>query len=250
MSALKSYHDFCHAHGFPIEPTADTLSFFLTYRSLILCPQTLSSYLSGICDQLEVFYPRVCKLCRLPVVGHTLAGIHCVHSVHIHCKRPLVPADLQLLISEHGATLDHNDLLFLLQVLVGFNQLLQLTELCSPDDDCLYNVCKYMKRYSLIIDADTVHILLPTHKADKIFSRLHLLIRRDTSPIFPLPSSVPHPPRRPLPMAPRPVVKGRQLDSPLFVVYCLSTMSWGTPCVQEVPPPLQPLVSTMTKYTP
>ena len=35
-SALKSYHCFCQAHDFPLKPTTDSLSFFLTYCSLHL----------------------------------------------------------------------------------------------------------------------------------------------------------------------------------------------------------------------
>ena len=91
-SALKSYHEFCHLHQLSPEPAVDSLSFFLTYRSLQLRPQTLSSYLSGICNQLEVFYPQVRELRRAPIVRHTLAGIHRVHGTNARCFPPTFSA--------------------------------------------------------------------------------------------------------------------------------------------------------------
>ena len=32
-SHLQSYVDFCDAHGFPLDPTPDTLSFYIVYMS-------------------------------------------------------------------------------------------------------------------------------------------------------------------------------------------------------------------------
>ena len=133
-SALQSYHSFCHLHNFPLDPTVNILGFFLTFCSLNLRPQTLSSYLSGICSQLEIFYPQICELCRLLIVCRTLAGIHCVHGTATKRKRPLLPTNLDLLLNAYSSSPHHDNLLFLTQVLVGFNQLLRLAELCAPND--------------------------------------------------------------------------------------------------------------------
>jgi hypothetical protein len=62
-SALNSYLTFCHAHGFPIDPTPDTLSFFAIYTSSHINPKSIDSYLLGICWQLEPFFPDVHMLC-------------------------------------------------------------------------------------------------------------------------------------------------------------------------------------------
>jgi hypothetical protein len=58
-SALQSYLSFCSAHDFPPDPTPDTLSFYTVYISHFLKPNTVKSYLSGICSQLESTYPDV-----------------------------------------------------------------------------------------------------------------------------------------------------------------------------------------------
>lgn len=73
--ALHSYIHFCNLHGFPLEPTADTLSFYLTFASFLFEPQTLSCYLSRICSQLELYIPS-CRAARQSyLVTRTLAGI-------------------------------------------------------------------------------------------------------------------------------------------------------------------------------
>ena len=46
-STLNSYLEFCCLHKFPIEPTADTLSFFTVYMCHHIRPSSVDSYLSG-----------------------------------------------------------------------------------------------------------------------------------------------------------------------------------------------------------
>jgi hypothetical protein len=58
-SALNSYLTFCKMHNFPIEPTEETFSFFIVYMSTHIKPDSVNSYLSGICNQLEPFFPDV-----------------------------------------------------------------------------------------------------------------------------------------------------------------------------------------------
>ena len=186
-SALQSYHRFCHAHQFPPEPTADTLSFFLTYQGHSLRPQTLSSYLSGICNQLEIVYPQVRTLQQSLIVKRTLTGIHRVHGVAVKRKRPLLPSDLQFVIDRLGSSSDHDDLLFVSQILIGFNQLLHLAELCISDNPQLFDVRLFMRRFDVSIQPDFVHLLLPGHKADKFFAGSHLLLQPSPSPIAPIP---------------------------------------------------------------
>ena len=60
-SALNSYLSFCKIHNFPIEPTEETLSFFVVYMSTHIKPDSVNSYLPGICNQLEVYFPNVRK---------------------------------------------------------------------------------------------------------------------------------------------------------------------------------------------
>src|SRR5882762_3206589 len=58
-SALNSYITFCNLHTLPIDPTPDTLSFFVVFLCTYIKPDSVNSYLSGICRQLEAFYPDV-----------------------------------------------------------------------------------------------------------------------------------------------------------------------------------------------
>jgi hypothetical protein len=73
-SALISYLTFVQTHDFPVEPTPDTLSFFTVYMCHHINPKSVSSYLSGICQQLGPFFPGVRKARRSPLVERTLKG--------------------------------------------------------------------------------------------------------------------------------------------------------------------------------
>ncbi len=43
-------------------PTEDTLSFFIIYMSYHIKLKSIDSYLSGICNQLEHYFPDVCAV--------------------------------------------------------------------------------------------------------------------------------------------------------------------------------------------
>ena len=68
-SALNSYLDFIHLHNFDPEPIANTLSLFTTYMLKHIKPSSVASYLSGICQQLEPFFPDVRKNRNSPLLG-------------------------------------------------------------------------------------------------------------------------------------------------------------------------------------
>lgn len=57
-SALNSYITFCKIHKLPVEPTADTLSFFTIFMCYHIKPKSVDTYLSGICNWLEPFFPN------------------------------------------------------------------------------------------------------------------------------------------------------------------------------------------------
>ena len=74
QSHLNSYLSFCCSHQFPIDPTPDTLSFFIVYMSTFIKPQSVRSYLSGVISTLEPFYPDARKSRALSLVTRTLTG--------------------------------------------------------------------------------------------------------------------------------------------------------------------------------
>jgi hypothetical protein len=58
-SALNSYPTFCNLHHLPVDPSPDTLSFYVVFLSSHIKPDSVNSYLSGICQQLEPFFPEI-----------------------------------------------------------------------------------------------------------------------------------------------------------------------------------------------
>jgi hypothetical protein len=60
-SVVKSYFNFCSVHSFPVDPTPNTLSLYAIYTAHYIKPDSISAYLSGICSQLEPFFPEVCS---------------------------------------------------------------------------------------------------------------------------------------------------------------------------------------------
>src|ERR1700729_472481 len=73
-SATNSYLTFCKLHGIPIEPTSETLSYYITFQSSHINPKSVESYLSGICSNLEPFFPKICANRASALVKRTLKG--------------------------------------------------------------------------------------------------------------------------------------------------------------------------------
>ena len=128
-SALHSYKQFCTLHSLDFQPTPDTLSLFITFKSHAISPNSVSSYLSAVVSQLEPFYPDVRVARQAPLVKRTLAGIQRIHSCPVVRKQPLTVTNLQLVSSHLSPSSSHDDLLFLAQLFLGFDQLLRLAEL-------------------------------------------------------------------------------------------------------------------------
>ena len=132
-SALHSYLSFCQDHDFHIEPTEETLSLYTVYMSYHIKPSSVSSYLSGIQNQLEVYFPNICKAHASPLVSKTLHGCKCLRGSPVKHKSPLETSHMQLLVQTYGPSDLHDDCLFLAQVTSGFSTLNCLGELVWPD---------------------------------------------------------------------------------------------------------------------
>ena len=66
QSGINSYVAFCNLHNFDLDPSPDTLSFFVSFMAHQMGPMgnpisicTITSYLSGIAHHLEPFYPNI-----------------------------------------------------------------------------------------------------------------------------------------------------------------------------------------------
>jgi hypothetical protein len=120
-SALNSYLTFCNLHHLPVDPTPDTLSFYVGFLSSHINPKSVNSYLSGICRQLdsEPFYPEIRQNRKSLLVSRTMAG--CLRRFGTPTKRksPFSHADL------------HRVVCSILILFIYFNQSDELSNLFS-----------------------------------------------------------------------------------------------------------------------
>jgi hypothetical protein len=182
-SALNSYLTFCKLHNFDINPTPETLSLYITYQSTFIKPKSVDSYLSGIANQMQDFFPEVRHNRNCMLVSPTLKGAMRRHGTPIHRKTPLSIEDLKVIYDDLKTSSEHDDILFLAQLLVGFHTLLRLAELCFPDRLATRDFSKISLRSSVQWLPNAVSIWLPSHKSDPIFEGSHLIIQKvHTSP--------------------------------------------------------------------
>ncbi|KIY52572.1 hypothetical protein FISHEDRAFT_34973 [Fistulina hepatica ATCC 64428] len=125
-----------------ILPFSPPRFFYVVYMSHHIKPSSVMSYLSGICSQLEPFYPDVCRARSSNIVRRTLTGCLKLYSSPTRCKRPLHRCEL-LRITPHFATVtSFDDILWWSLLLTGFYGLLRLGELVTLDNTQLRDDCK------------------------------------------------------------------------------------------------------------
>lgn len=183
-SALNSYLSFIHMHNLDVDPTPDNLSFFVVFMSHHINPKSVASYLSGICQQLEPYFPHVRTSRNSALVHRTLRGCMRLKGRPTLRKNALTLDNLQLVIDNLSNL--HDDLLFLTLLLTGFFALLRLGELTFPNDTQLRNWRKISKRSSVSISDDSYSFFLPAHKADKFFEGNKIVVMKDQIRLDPL----------------------------------------------------------------
>jgi len=77
--ALNSYLTFVWLHNIPVEPTANTLSLYTVYMCHHIKPDSVDTYLSVICQQLEPYFLKVHEARRGQLVHHMLEGCKHLH---------------------------------------------------------------------------------------------------------------------------------------------------------------------------
>ena len=177
-SALNSYLDFVKNHHFPVDPTPDTLSFYVVYMSSHIKPDSVDTYLSGISQQLEPFFPLVRAHRKSALVRRTLDGCKRMQAVPTQRKHALSLDDLQKVIEHYHQSKNHDDLLFVALLLIGFFALMRLGELTNPDNLQRWNPSKVIKRASVSISNNTFEFFLPSHKADRFFEGNTILLMK------------------------------------------------------------------------
>ena len=184
-SALNSYLTFCNLHHLPVDPTPDTLSFYIVFLSSHIKPDSVNSYLSGICRQLEPFYPEVRHNRKTMLVSRTMTGCMRRFGSPVKRKTPLSHANLLLILDSMVSSPSHDELLFAALVLTGFHALMRLGELVFPDKKNLRNYRKISLRHSVSVLPGQYSFFLPSHKADRFFEGNTILIQKLNTPTDP-----------------------------------------------------------------
>ncbi|RDB17082.1 hypothetical protein Hypma_001926 [Hypsizygus marmoreus] len=141
-------------------------------------PSSVASYLSGICQQLEPYFPNVRDFRKSALVSRTLTGCHRLRAVPTNRKRALTIDDLDRVVTHYSLSMDHDDRLFVAQLLTGFFALMRLGELTYPDNPQLRDDRKTIKISTVKVSHDEYRFFLPGHKADKFFEGNTIVIRR------------------------------------------------------------------------
>ncbi|KAF8239838.1 hypothetical protein L208DRAFT_1385452 [Tricholoma matsutake] len=176
-SALNSYITFCRLHHFPIEPTEETLSFFAVYMSTFIKPDSVNSYLSGVANQLEPFFPNIRTHRNSNLVKCMMAGCRRRFGSPIKCKQPLSKSDLKVVIEKLGVLHSHDERLFLMILLTGCHGLMRLGELCFPNRIASRNYRKISLRHTVIANGLHYSFFLPGHKGDRFFEGNTIIIQ-------------------------------------------------------------------------
>jgi hypothetical protein len=177
-SAMNSYLTFCDLHKLPIDPTPDTLSFFVAFMCDHIEPRSVRNYLSGVCHGLENVFPGVREARKNILVTRTLAGCLRIYSNPTRRKEPLTVEHLMMAMDAAASPASHNDLLFTSQLLTGFRGLLRLGELTRPDCLALRDKKKLSLRSSFqwLEQLESYSFWLPRHKVDRSFQGARIVI--------------------------------------------------------------------------
>ena len=175
-SALNSYLTFCNLHHFPVDPTPDTLSSYVVFLSSHISPKSVNSYLSGICRQLEPFFPDICQHRKSLLVSRTVAGCLWRFGTPVKRKKPFSHADLQTVIDSLPPTPSHDDLLFC----AILHALVRLGELVFPDKRDLHNYRKLSLHHPVQVSIlpPQFSFFLPSHKGDRTFEGNTILVQQ------------------------------------------------------------------------
>lgn len=175
-SALNSYISFCNIHNLPCTPCPDTISFYVVFMCHHIKPQSVDNYLSGICNQLEPYFPDIRSIRRHHLVTKTLAGCKKMCAVGTTRRRPLSRDDLINIVSTCLTSGSHDDLTFATIATTAFHALLRLGELTWPDSLPLQDYRKVVLRDSVLVHPNCFEFFLPGHKADRFFEGNRVLV--------------------------------------------------------------------------
>ena len=168
-SACNSYLTFVCLHDLLVEPTPETLSFFVIF---------MSSHI----NQLQPYFPDVLEARHSTLVKRTMEGCLKLHAEPTERKEALTLSDVNHIITRFADTHDHDDLLFVAMFLTVFFTLHRLGELAFPDNSTIRNWCKVIHRSSVTFHPNRYGYTLPSHKADRQFQGSKVVVWGDAVP--------------------------------------------------------------------
>lgn len=144
-------------------------------------PRSIRTYLTGIVNELEAFYPHVREVRRSRVVVRTLQGCFRRFSSPLNQKQPLTREHLCLVMDHTPLPISFDDLLFCTLLETGFFGLNRLGELTWPDKVDHRDYAKLSWRHSVVLGADSYQFLLRRDKTDSRFEGNKVVVQRSTS---------------------------------------------------------------------
>src|SRR5258708_3606682 len=197
QSGMNSYITFCNTHNLDLDPSPDTLSFFISFMAHQIGPsgkpisiRMITSYLSGIAHHLEPFYPSIRSIRKHLLVVKTLQGAEKTDGRSITRKLPIEDEHLRLLIAKLGSSDNFNDCLFLAICFMAYHGLMRLGEIVTPDNPKMLNFRKLSLRRTVeFIQNNSIRAFkfnLPTHKADRRYHGNSIIIQSRHSPLDPV----------------------------------------------------------------
>jgi len=177
-SALNSYFTFCNLHHLDPYPTADTLSFYITFMSHHIEPHSVHTYLAGIVSELEPFYPSIHETRQSLLVTCTLRGSLHHFFLPIQQKAPLMKDDLLMVLHHVPSPFQHDDLLFLSLLFTGFFSLLCLGELIQSDNQTLRASARLSWRHTVRLEVNLYRFTIPHSKTDSLFEGNEIVIQK------------------------------------------------------------------------
>ena len=166
----------------------DTLSFYVVFLSSHIKPDSVNSYLSGICRQLEPFFPDIRHNRKSLLVSRTLTGCMRRFGTPVNHKSPLSIANLQLVLDSIVSEPTHDKLLFAALLLTAFYALMRLGELVFSDKKNLRNYRKISLRHIISILPTQYSFFLPSNKGDRFFEGNTIVVQKlqtSTDPYMP-----------------------------------------------------------------
>ncbi|KAJ8597537.1 hypothetical protein M405DRAFT_693513, partial [Rhizopogon salebrosus TDB-379] len=151
-------------HGREVDPTPDTLSYYVIWLSHHIEPHSVDSYLSGIASKLELYFPQVHNARRSALATRTLKGCKRRHSKPVKQKQPLTLDDLSVVVAHTQASSDYDDHLFAALLVTGFKTLQWLGELVWLDTWQHQSYHMVTMRHTVSVSASGACYLLPHQK--------------------------------------------------------------------------------------